>query len=120
MLEVEGLSAWYGASHALQGVSFSVAEGEILCLLGRNGAGKTTALKTVMGLLPRRSGSVRFLARVSSSSSSMARLRRFSAPLAESFAVAPGISPSYSAMNLKQPVTRGRIASLLRSPASSR
>jgi len=60
MLEVEGLSAWYGASHALQSVGFSVAEGEILCLLGRNGAGKTTALKAIMGLLPRRAGSVRF------------------------------------------------------------
>jgi branched-chain amino acid transport system ATP-binding protein len=60
MLEVEGLSAWYGASHALQSVSFSVAQGEILCLLGRNGAGKTTTLKAIMGLLPRRAGSVRF------------------------------------------------------------
>ena len=60
MLEVEGLSAWYGASHALRSVGFSVAEGEILCLLGRNGAGKTTALKAIMGLLPRRAGSVRF------------------------------------------------------------
>ncbi len=54
MLEMKGLSAWYGASHALQSVGFSVAEGEILCLLGRNGAGKTTALKAIMGLLPRR------------------------------------------------------------------
>ncbi len=60
MLEVEGLSAWYGASHALQSVDFTLAEGEILCLLGRNGAGKTTALKAIMGLLPRRAGSVRF------------------------------------------------------------
>ncbi|CAA9252034.1 MAG: Branched-chain amino acid transport ATP-binding protein LivF [uncultured Acetobacteraceae bacterium] len=60
MLEVEGLSAWYGASHALQSVAFGVAEGEILCLLGRNGAGKTTTLKAIMGLMPRRAGSVRF------------------------------------------------------------
>ena len=60
MLEVAGLSAWYGASHALQSVDFAVSEGEVLCLLGRNGAGKTTALKAIMGLLPRRAGSVRF------------------------------------------------------------
>lgn len=60
MLEIEHLSAWYGASQPLQKVSFSVAKGEILCLLGRNGAGKTTTLKSVMGLIAKRAGSVRF------------------------------------------------------------
>ena len=60
MLEVEGLSAWYGACTRCRRVSFAVAEGEIVCLLGRNGAGKTTTLKAIMGLLPRRDGSVRF------------------------------------------------------------
>jgi len=60
MLEVNDLSAWYGASQPLQGVSFTVEKGEILCLLGRNGAGKTTTLKTIMGLIAKRRGSVRF------------------------------------------------------------
>jgi branched-chain amino acid transport system ATP-binding protein len=60
MLEIDNLSAWYGASQPLQKVSFSVAKGEILCLLGRNGAGKTTTLKSVMGLIAKRAGSVRF------------------------------------------------------------
>ena len=60
MLAVENLSAWYGASQPLQGVSFTVEQGEILCLLGRNGAGKTTTLKAIMGLIGRRTGAVRF------------------------------------------------------------
>lgn len=60
MLEVEGLNAWYGRSHVLQGVDFMVRKGEILCLLGRNGAGKTTTLKAIMGLMARRTGRVRF------------------------------------------------------------
>jgi branched-chain amino acid transport system ATP-binding protein len=58
MLEVEGLNAWYGPSHVLQGVSFAVAEGAVTSLLGRNGAGKTTLLKAVMGLVARRRGRV--------------------------------------------------------------
>jgi branched-chain amino acid transport system ATP-binding protein len=60
MLEIEALNAWYGSSHALQNISFKVGRGQIVCLLGRNGAGKTTALKAVMGLLSKTSGSVRF------------------------------------------------------------
>jgi branched-chain amino acid transport system ATP-binding protein len=49
MLEVEGLHAYYGKSHILQGVSFTVREGEIVSLLGRNGAGRSTTIKTIMG-----------------------------------------------------------------------
>jgi branched-chain amino acid transport system ATP-binding protein len=60
MLEVRGLNAWYGESHILHGVDFEVREGEVVTLLGRNGAGKTTTLKAIMGLVPRREGSVRF------------------------------------------------------------
>jgi branched-chain amino acid transport system ATP-binding protein len=57
---VQGLNAWYGESHILQGVDFQVAEGEVVTLLGRNGAGKTTTLKSIMGLVDRRAGSVTF------------------------------------------------------------
>ncbi len=60
MLEVRGLNAWYGESHVLHGIDFSVREGEVVTLLGRNGAGKTTTMKAIMGLVPRRAGSVRF------------------------------------------------------------
>ncbi|MGH7105961.1 MAG: ABC transporter ATP-binding protein [Acetobacteraceae bacterium] len=61
MLEVRGLEAWYGESHVLHGVEFSVRAGEVVTLLGRNGAGKTTTLKAIMGLVPRREGSIRYL-----------------------------------------------------------
>ena len=60
MLRVENLHAWYGPSHVLQGIGFEVRRGEIVCLVGRNGAGKTTALRSIMGLVDRRSGRVVF------------------------------------------------------------
>jgi branched-chain amino acid transport system ATP-binding protein len=58
-LVVEGIDALYGESHVLHGVSFTLGEGRVLALLGRNGAGKTTCMSSVIGLLPPRSGSVR-------------------------------------------------------------
>ena len=60
MLTIEGLHAWYGPAHVLQGVDLEVRRGEITCLIGRNGAGKTTTLRTVMGLVDRRAGRVTF------------------------------------------------------------
>ena len=60
LLAVRDLQAWYGESHILHGVSFDVAQGEVVTLLGRNGAGKTTTLKSIMGVVPRRIGSVAF------------------------------------------------------------
>ncbi len=60
MLQVRGLNAWYGESHILHGVDFDVAEGEVVTLLGRNGAGKTTTLKAIIGLVSRRTGSVKY------------------------------------------------------------
>ena len=59
MLEVENLHAFYGKSHILQGISFRVGKGEIVSLLGRNGAGRSTTIKTVMGEVPPL-GSIRF------------------------------------------------------------
>ena len=52
MLEVDGVHAYYGKSHILQGVTLRVGEGEIVSLLGRNGAGRSTVVKTIMGLVP--------------------------------------------------------------------
>lgn len=54
MLSVKGLEAWYGKSHVLHGVDLSVGEGEIVALLGRNGAGRSTTAKAIMGLVERR------------------------------------------------------------------
>ena len=59
MLEIAALHAWYGESHVLHGVDLRVGEGEVVVLLGRNGAGRTTTLRAIMGLTGRRSGSVR-------------------------------------------------------------
>jgi len=58
MLKVDRINCYYGPAQALKDFSLSLAPGEILCLLGRNGAGKTTALKSIMGLIKPRSGSI--------------------------------------------------------------
>jgi branched-chain amino acid transport system ATP-binding protein len=58
-LEVTNLQGWYGESHVLHGVNFHVDEGEVVTLLGRNGAGRTSTLRAIMGLIGRRSGSVK-------------------------------------------------------------
>jgi branched-chain amino acid transport system ATP-binding protein len=63
MLAVDKLNAWYGAAQILFDVSFHVGRGEVVALMGRNGAGKSTTMKAIMGLLARRSGSVRFMER---------------------------------------------------------
>ncbi len=63
MLEVEGLNAWYGAAHVLFDVALTVGRGEVVALMGRNGAGKSTTLKAVMGLLARREGRIAFMGR---------------------------------------------------------
>jgi len=60
ILEVKNINTFYGTSHVLFDVSMSVDRGEVVCLLGRNGAGKTTAMRSIMGLTPPRSGSVQF------------------------------------------------------------
>jgi len=60
ILEVNDIHTYYGESLALQGLSFSVNEGETVCLLGRNGAGKSTTLKSIIGLTPPRKGTIVF------------------------------------------------------------
>jgi branched-chain amino acid transport system ATP-binding protein len=59
VLRVENVQAWYGESHVLHGVDFTVHKGEVVTLLGRNGAGRTSTLKSILGLVGRRTGSVR-------------------------------------------------------------
>ena len=60
MLKIDDIHVYYGAIHAIKGVSFEVGEGEIVALIGANGAGKSTILKTVSGLMHPRSGSISF------------------------------------------------------------
>jgi len=60
MLEVEGIHTYYGLSHILFGVSLNVPEGQIVCILGRNGAGKSTTMRSIMGLTPPRQGTINF------------------------------------------------------------
>jgi len=63
LLEVEGIDTAYGASQVLFGLSFSVDRGEVVTLMGRNGMGKTTTVRSIMGLTPARSGQIRFMGR---------------------------------------------------------
>jgi branched-chain amino acid transport system ATP-binding protein len=60
MLTVQGLNAWYGAAHILYDLSFDVGSGEVVALMGRNGAGKSTTMKSIMGLVAKKSGDIRF------------------------------------------------------------
>jgi branched-chain amino acid transport system ATP-binding protein len=60
LLEVRDLHAWYGESHVLHGMTFSVRKGEVVTLLGRNGVGKTTTMRSIMGIVEKRTGSVRY------------------------------------------------------------
>jgi len=58
-LEISGLNGWYGESHVLHGVDFHVDEGEVVTLLGRNGAGRTSTMRAIMGLIGSRTGSIK-------------------------------------------------------------
>ena len=60
MLTIKGLNQFYGESHTLWDVDLTIPEGACVCLMGRNGVGKTTLLKTIMGLLPSKSGQILF------------------------------------------------------------
>ncbi len=74
-LAVQGLEAWYGESHVLHGIDFEIRRGEVVTLLGRNGAGKSTTLKSIIGLMRSRKGSIRFEDRETISLSSRAIAR---------------------------------------------
>jgi len=63
MLEIREIHTYYGTSHILFGISFNVEEGEAVCLLGRNGAGKTTTFRSIIGLTPPKTGSIKFKTR---------------------------------------------------------
>jgi branched-chain amino acid transport system ATP-binding protein len=60
LLEIQGLNAWYGESHILHGIDMTVSEGETITILGRNGVGKTTTLRTITGIVRARKGKISF------------------------------------------------------------
>jgi len=92
MLEVDGLNAWYGASHVLHGISLAVEAGEIVALVGRNGAGKTSTIRSVMGLMPRTAGSVRFAGAELLPMPAHARFRLGLAYVPEERRIVPGLT----------------------------
>ena len=92
MLKIDGLNAWYGHSHVLQGVSLEVNAGEIVTLIGRNGAGKTTTLRTVMGLVAKKSGNVFFDGAGLLAEPAFRRYHRGLAYVPEERRIVPGLS----------------------------
>jgi len=95
LLSVRDLNAWYGESHILHGTNFEVCRGEVVTLLGRNGVGKTTTLKAIMGMVARRQGSIQFDDReaISLSSNRIARL---------GIAICPEERGIFASLNVKE------------------
>lgn len=76
MLQVNELNQYYGGSHILRGLSFDTTPGEITCLLGRNGVGKTTLLKCLMGVIPAKSGTIHWQGKLINSSKPHQRVQQ--------------------------------------------
>ena len=98
LLDVRDLEAGYGKKTVLQGVSFRVGEGEIVALLGHNGAGKSTTLKTLLGLLPARAGSVRFAGQEWANGDPAANVKRGLALVPQGRGVFPDLSVAENLM----------------------
>ncbi|WP_108049855.1 ABC transporter ATP-binding protein [Bosea sp. 124] len=92
MLEIDDLNAWYGASHVLHGISLAVEPGEIVALVGRNGAGKTSTIRAAMGLMPRTTGHVRFAGRELLPLPAHARFKLGLAYVPEERRIVPGLT----------------------------
>lgn len=91
-LIIRQANGWYGRAHVVQDVGFTVAAGEAVALLGRNGAGKTSALKTIMGLMPRISGEIIFDGRQLSRLPSHSRFHLGLAYVPEDRRIVPGLT----------------------------
>ncbi|HWQ62716.1 MAG TPA: ABC transporter ATP-binding protein [Negativicutes bacterium] len=92
MLDIDGINVYYGNIHAIQGVSLTVGEGEIVTIIGANGAGKTTILKTIVGLLRSKTGSIRLGGEDISAISTAAIVKRGIALVPEGRRVFPRLS----------------------------
>lgn len=92
VLEIRGLNAWYGPSHVVHDLSLTVNQGEILTLIGRNGAGKTSTIKAIMGLMPMASGKIVFAGHELLLLPAHARFRLGLAYVPEDRRIVPGLS----------------------------
>ncbi len=92
MLKVQNLDAWYDRSHVVQGLTFDVKAGEIVTLMGRNGAGKTSTLRAIMGLMAKRAGSVLFDGQELLSQPAHIRYHRGLAYVPEDRRIVPGLT----------------------------
>ncbi len=92
MLQVKNLNAWYDRSHVVQGLSFDVKAGEIVTLMGRNGAGKTSTLRAIMGLMAKRAGSVLFDGQALLNQPAHVRYHRGLAYVPEDRRIVPGLT----------------------------
>src|SRR5947199_4997571 len=92
LLEARGIHAWYGSSHVLQGVDLSVGRGETVGLLGRNGMGKSTLIRALLGIVRERSGAVIFAGEDVSRSASYEIARRGIAYVPEGRAIFPNLT----------------------------
>ena len=98
LLEVEGLESGYGKKTVLQGVGLRVHEGEVVALLGHNGAGKSTTLKTLLGLLPARAGAIRFAGAPWSNGDPVENVRRGMALVPQGRGVFPDLTVTENLM----------------------
>ena len=92
MLQIQNLDAWYDRSHVVQGLTFNVQAGEIVTLMGRNGAGKTSTLRAIMGLMSKRGGSVRFDGQELLGEAAHVRYHRGLAYVPEDRRIVPGLT----------------------------
>jgi branched-chain amino acid transport system ATP-binding protein len=92
LLEVEGIESGYGKKTVLQGVDLRVHEGEVVTMLGHNGAGKSTTLKTILGFLPARAGQVRFAGAPWANGNPVENVRRGMALVPQGRGVFPDLS----------------------------
>ena len=92
LLEVEGITSGYGKKTVLQGVTLRVHEGEVVTMLGHNGAGKSTTLKTILGLLPARAGRVRFAGEAWANGNPVENVRRGMALVPQGRGVFPDLT----------------------------
>ena len=108
LLQASGLQAWYGSSHVLQGVDFTLHRGEALGLLGRNGMGKSTLIRTVMGHVKQRQGEVRFMAHDVSNARPYEMARRGIAYVPEGRAIFPNLTVRENLLMAARPPRHGK------------
>jgi branched-chain amino acid transport system ATP-binding protein len=108
LLQLRGLQAWYGSSHVLQGVDFTLRRGEAMGLLGRNGMGKSTLIRTLMGHVVQRQGEVRFMTQDVSNARPYEMARRGIAYVPEGRAIFPNLMVRENLLMAARPPRNGK------------